>query len=52
MNLFDLSDNVAVVIGGTGVLGGAIARGLAAHGAQVAVWGRDQSRLALASRSD
>jgi NAD(P)-dependent dehydrogenase (short-subunit alcohol dehydrogenase family) len=44
MNLFDLSDNVAVVIGGTGVLGGAIARGLAAHGAQVAVWGRDQAR--------
>ena len=30
MNLFDLSKDVAVVIGGTGVLGGAIASGLAA----------------------
>jgi len=44
MNLFDLSEKVAVVIGATGVLGGAIARGLAAHGAAVAVLGRSQER--------
>lgn len=44
MNLFDLSGKVAVVIGATGVLGGAIARGLAGHGARVAVLGRSQER--------
>ena len=37
---FDLSDEVAVVIGGTGALGGAIAEGLAGAGARVAVVGR------------
>ncbi|MBE7501728.1 MAG: SDR family oxidoreductase [Verrucomicrobiales bacterium] len=36
-SLFDLSDEVAVVIGAGGVLGGAIADGLAAAGARVAV---------------
>ncbi|MCS7048183.1 MAG: SDR family oxidoreductase [Verrucomicrobiae bacterium] len=40
MNLFDLSGETAVVIGGTGVLGGHIARGLAAAGAHVTVVGR------------
>ncbi|MGV3532551.1 MAG: SDR family NAD(P)-dependent oxidoreductase, partial [Chthoniobacteraceae bacterium] len=43
-NLFDLSDEVAVVIGATGVLGGALADGLAAAGAKVAVLGRNQER--------
>ncbi len=38
--LFSLQDKVAVVTGGTGVLGGAIARGLAAAGARVAILGR------------
>jgi len=37
MNLFDLTGEVAVVIGATGVLGGAIAEGLARAGARVAV---------------
>lgn len=37
MNQFDLSDEVAVVIGAGGVLGGAIAAGFAQAGAQVAV---------------
>jgi NAD(P)-dependent dehydrogenase (short-subunit alcohol dehydrogenase family) len=37
MNFFDLSDEVAVVIGAGGVLGGAIAAGFAQAGAQVAV---------------
>lgn len=43
-NLFDLSDEVAVVIGATGVLGGALADGLAQAGAKVAVVGRSQER--------
>lgn len=38
--LFGLDGRVAVVTGGTGVLGGAIARGLAAAGARVALLGR------------
>jgi len=44
MNLFDLSNEVAVVIGATGVLGGALAEGLAAAGAKVAVLGRSEER--------
>jgi NAD(P)-dependent dehydrogenase (short-subunit alcohol dehydrogenase family) len=43
-NLFDLSEEVAVVIGATGVLGGALAEGLAAAGAKIAVLGRNQER--------
>jgi NAD(P)-dependent dehydrogenase (short-subunit alcohol dehydrogenase family) len=42
--LFDLSNDVAVVIGGTGVLGGALAEGLAAAGAKVVVAGRNAER--------
>ena len=44
MNLFDLSGEVAVVLGGTGVLGGAMADALAAAGAKVAVAGRSAER--------
>jgi NAD(P)-dependent dehydrogenase (short-subunit alcohol dehydrogenase family) len=44
MNLFDLTGEVAVVIGATGVLGGAIAEGLAQAGARVAVAGRNAER--------
>jgi NAD(P)-dependent dehydrogenase (short-subunit alcohol dehydrogenase family) len=43
-DLFRLDDTVAIVTGGTGVLGGAIARGLAAAGASVAVLGRNRAR--------
>jgi len=39
--LFGMPGQVAVVIGGTGVLGGAFARGLAQAGAKVVVAGRD-----------
>ena len=42
--LFSLKGEVAVVIGGTGVLGGALAEGLAGAGAKVAVLGRNQER--------
>ncbi len=41
MSRFDLSGEVAVVIGGTGVLGGAIAQGLGEAGAKVAVPGTE-----------
>lgn len=44
MNLFDLKGEVAVVVGGTGVLGGALAEGLAAAGASVAIVGRNAER--------
>ncbi len=42
--LFGQSGQVAVVIGGTGVLGGALAQGLAGAGAQVVVAGRSAER--------
>src|SRR6266850_6369748 len=42
--MFDLSDDVAVVVGATGALGGALAEGLAAAGAKVAVIGRNAER--------
>lgn len=44
MNFFDLTGEVAVVLGATGVLGGAMAEGLAAAGARVAVLGRSAER--------
>ena len=44
MNLFDLSGETAVVIGGTGALDGALAEGLAEAGAKVAVVGRNKER--------
>jgi NAD(P)-dependent dehydrogenase (short-subunit alcohol dehydrogenase family) len=49
--LFDLTNEVAVVIGATGALGGAIAEGLAGAGAKVAVLGRDAGRGAARVKS-
>ena len=43
-SLFDLTNETAVVIGATGTLGGALADGLAAAGAKVAVLGRNAQR--------
>jgi NAD(P)-dependent dehydrogenase (short-subunit alcohol dehydrogenase family) len=47
--IFDLSGKVAVVTGGNGGLGLAYARGLARHGASIAIWGRDEAKNARAS---
>jgi NAD(P)-dependent dehydrogenase (short-subunit alcohol dehydrogenase family) len=44
MDLFDLTGSVAAVIGGTGVLGGAICHGLGRAGATIAVVGRSAER--------
>jgi NAD(P)-dependent dehydrogenase (short-subunit alcohol dehydrogenase family) len=43
--LFGLDDQVAVVTGASGVLGGAIARGLAAAGARIGLLARRRERL-------
>ena len=43
MDLFSLSGKVAVVTGGAGVLGSAIARGMAQAGAKVAILGHDEN---------
>ena len=42
--MFDLSGEVAVVVGATGALGGALAEGLGAAGAKVAILGRNAER--------
>jgi len=42
--LFGLDGRTAVVIGGTGVLGGSICEGLASAGAMVVVAGRSEER--------
>jgi NAD(P)-dependent dehydrogenase (short-subunit alcohol dehydrogenase family) len=44
IDLFNLSGEVAVVLGGTGVLGGAMAEALAAAGSKVVVVGRNAER--------
>lgn len=43
-DLFSLESEVAAVLGGTGVLGGAMAEALAAAGARAAVMGRNEER--------
>ena len=43
-NLFDLNGELAVIIGGSGVLGGALAEGLASAGARVAILDRNRER--------
>jgi len=43
-NLFDLSGEVSVVVGGTGTLGGSMASALAAAGSRVVVAGRNAER--------
>ena len=43
-DLFNLDQETAVVLGGTGVLGGAMAEALAAAAARVAIVGRNEER--------
>ncbi|MFN9717214.1 MAG: SDR family oxidoreductase [Planctomycetota bacterium] len=43
-SLFDLTGETAVVLGGTGVLGGGMASALASAGARIAVVGRNEER--------
>ena len=42
--MFDLSEHVALVTGGNGGLGLAMAKGLAKANASVAIWGRDEAK--------
>jgi NAD(P)-dependent dehydrogenase (short-subunit alcohol dehydrogenase family) len=49
-NLFDLSGQTALLTGGYGHLGRAIAAGLLAHGATVVVLGRDEAAFEAAMR--
>jgi NAD(P)-dependent dehydrogenase (short-subunit alcohol dehydrogenase family) len=51
VELFSLDDQVAVVTGASGVLGGAIARGLAAAGARVGLLARRREPLEELARS-
>jgi NAD(P)-dependent dehydrogenase (short-subunit alcohol dehydrogenase family) len=52
MTMFDLTSRVAVVVGGNGVLGSAIARALGEAGAKVAVIGRREPGLAAAKLAE
>jgi NAD(P)-dependent dehydrogenase (short-subunit alcohol dehydrogenase family) len=42
-----LENKIAIVTGGNGVLGGAIALGLAREGAKVVILGRNQDTVAI-----
>jgi len=46
--LFDLSGKTALVTGGNGGLGLAYARGLAKHGCDAILWGRNEEKNAAA----
>ncbi len=51
MSAFSLTDKIALVTGGTGVLGSAMARALANAGARVAITGRSLERTRMAAES-
>ena len=48
MDLFDLTGRTAIITGGNGGLGLAMARGLAKVGANVAIWARNEAKNAAA----
>ncbi len=49
MDLFDLTGTAAIITGGNGGLGLAMARGLAKAGANVAIWARSEAKNAAAA---
>lgn len=49
-NLFDLTGKVAVAIGGNSTLGSAMAKGLAEHGAKVAIVGRNLEKAEIVTK--
>ena len=49
-NLFDLTGHVALVTGGNSGIGLGMAEGLAAHGADVAIWGTNEAKNATAAK--
>lgn len=51
MKIFDLSGHVAIITGGNGGLGLAMAKGLVKAGASIAVWGRNSYKNAAAIES-
>ncbi|MGI9551557.1 MAG: SDR family NAD(P)-dependent oxidoreductase [Aurantibacter sp.] len=50
MELFNLTDKVAIVTGGNGGIGLAYAKGLVKAGAKVAIWGRNAEKNELAKK--
>lgn len=50
MTIFDLTGHVALVTGGNGGLGLAMAKGLAKCNARVAIWGRNKEKIAHSLR--
>ena len=51
MSMFDLSDRVAVITGGNGGIGLAMAKALAQHGCAISIWGRSSEKNAAAVAS-
>lgn len=51
MDMFDLSGTTALVTGGNGGIGLGMARGLAAAGAAVCIWGRDRAKNETATHA-
>ena len=49
-NPFDLQGHVALVTGGNSGIGLGLARGLAKAGANIAIWGRDEAKSAVAAK--
>lgn len=52
MNIIDHKDRVAIVTGGSGGIGLALARRMAREGAQIVIWDIDAGKLAALAQSD